>query len=228
MHRHTLVTFLAAIALGIVTVPGVGCREPAPPISVIVFDVGGVLSKDMIDTKLIDLAQSYNLDADAVLQAKSRYRDRADLGQISDEEFWRQILDHFDVQATSRDAEIDSYLELVDGTLDIAKTLSERYRTAILSNDSREMAALRRKKFGFDALFDPIVISADVGVKKPDAMIYRHLLDQLGVAASECLFIDNNQDNVDAARAIGMRAVRFETAPQLREALSALGIAVDE
>lgn len=218
----------AIAALALALAPLIGCRDGAPRTSVIVFDVGGVLSKDMIDTKLIDLARAHGLDADAVLAVKNRYRDRADLGQISDEEFWTQILGHFDVQATSRDAEIDTYLELVDGTLDIAKTLSRRYRTAILSNDSREMAGLRRKKFGFDGLFNPIVISADVGVKKPDAMIYRILVDRLGVPASECVFIDNNQDNVDAALSVGMRTVRFETAPRLRESLSELGVVVDD
>ena len=75
-------------------------EEKKPPVNVIVFDVGGVLSKDMIDTKLIDLADSYNLDVDSLLSVKNQYRDRADLGEISDSEFWVQILDHFGVQAT--------------------------------------------------------------------------------------------------------------------------------
>ncbi|MEJ2111366.1 MAG: HAD family phosphatase, partial [Acidobacteriota bacterium] len=202
-------------------------EENKAPISVIVFDVGGVLSKDMIDTKLIDLADSYDLDVDSLLSAKSQYRDLADLGEISDSEFWVQILDHFGVQATEEDKEIYSYIVLVDGTLDIARSLSGKYKTAILSNDSKEMGALRRKKFGFDEIFDPIIISGYFGVKKPDAGIYNILLEKLGVPAEECLFIDNNQDNVDGARAAGIQAILFKNSEHLRRELLNHGIEID-
>jgi putative hydrolase of the HAD superfamily len=200
--------------------------EKKAPINVIVFDVGGVLSKDMIDTKLLDLAASYDLDADALLGVKSQYRDAADLGEISDQEFWIQILDRFGVQATEEDTEIDSYLVPVEGTLAIARSLSGKYRTAILSNDSKEMSSLRRKKFGFDAIFNPIIISGYVGVKKPDGRIYDILMEKIGSPAGECLFIDNNPDNVNAARKAGIRAILFEDAEQLRVELRQLDIEV--
>jgi HAD superfamily hydrolase (TIGR01549 family) len=197
------------------------------PINVIVFDVGGVLSKDMIDTKLMDLAASYDLDTDALLSAKSQYRDLADLGEISDGEFWIRILDHFGVQGTDEDTEIDSYIVLVEGTLDIAKSLSGKYRTAILSNDSKEMGALRRKKFGFDSIFDPIIISGYFGVKKPDSRIYNILLEELGVQGEECLFIDNNAENLDGARSAGIKTILFESADQLKRELPGFGIDVE-
>jgi len=203
-------------------------EEQEVPIKVIVFDVGGVLSKDMIDTKLMDLADSYNLDVDTLLGAKKQYRDLADLGEISDSEFWIQILDHFGVEATVEDTEIDSYIVPVEGTLDIAKSLSKKYRTAILSNDSKEMGALRRKKFGFDEIFDPIVISGYFGVKKPEARIYNILLEKLGTSAEECLFIDNNLDNVSAAQSVGIQTILFKSAEQLRKELLELGIEVED
>ena len=202
-------------------------EEQEAPINVIVFDVGGVLSKDMIDTKLIDLADFYDLDVDALLGAKSQYRDPSDLGEISDQEFWIQILEHFGVEATVEDSEIDSYIVLVEGTLDIAKSLSKKYRKAILSNDSKEMGALRRKKFSFDEIFNPIVISGYLGVKKPDTRIYDILLEELGTSAEECLFIDNNMDNVDAARSLGIRTILFKSAEQLKKELLELDIDVE-
>ena len=202
-------------------------EQQKTPISVIVFDVGGVLSKDMIDTKLIDLATTYNLDINSLLETKSQYRDLADLGEISDSEFWIQILDHFGIQATEADTEIDNYIVLVEGTLTIAKSLAKQYRMAILSNDSKEMGALRRKKFGFDEIFNPIIISGYFGVKKPNAEIYNILLDKLNLPAEECLFIDNNQDNVDGARSVGIQTIHFESAEQLRRELQALGIEVE-
>lgn len=202
-----------------------GCRtEGKVPVNVIVFDVGGVLSKDMIDTKLIDLAASYELKVDALLSVKKKYRDLADLGEISDREFWIRILDHFGVQATDEDTVIDPYIVLVEGTLDIAKSLIGKYRIAILSNDSKEMSALRRKKFGFDPIFNPIIISGNVGVKKPDVRIYKILLEKLGAPAEECLFIDNNPNNVSAAQSIGIQTILFKDAVRLRKELLQLGI----
>ena len=89
------------------------------------------------------------------------------------------------------------------------------------------MGALRRKKFNFDAIFKPIVISGYVGIKKPDARIYNMLLQELGAPAEECLFVDNNQVNVDAARSLGFRTILFKNAEQLRKELLELGIQVE-
>lgn len=225
LSKYLLLTIIVAFVL--VSSSGCGADE-GNRVQVIVFDVGGVLSKDMIDTKLRDLAATYDLDIDALLGEKSRFRDLADLGEISDGEFWVQILDRFGVEATQDDKEIDSYIELVDGTLDIAEELSRKYRTAILSNDSIEMSTFRRKKFGFDALFDPIVISGNVGVKKPDTRIYEILLEEVGLPAEECLFIDNNADNVAAAQSLGINAILFTDSARLREELPAFGIEVGE
>jgi HAD superfamily hydrolase (TIGR01509 family) len=219
---HPFKTFLWIVTFAVFCC---GCSDvKRKPISVIAFDVGGVLSSDMIETKLTDLASAYGLDAHSLLEVKNRYRDPADLGTISDKDFWYQILNHFGVKANEKDAEIDSYIVLVEGTMDIAKTLSRKYRIAILSNDSKEMSALRIKKFNFDAIFNPIIISCNFGIKKPDAEIYRILLKELGSPAEDCLFIDNSQTNVDAARALGFQTIVFKNAEQLRKDLLSLGI----
>ncbi|MCD8149383.1 MAG: HAD family phosphatase [Clostridiales bacterium] len=54
--------------------------------------------------------------------------------------------------------------------------------------------------------FDGILYSAEVGVVKPDARIYRCLLDRFRLRAEECLFLDDRNDNVEGARAVGMQA----------------------
>ena len=226
MKPFKFLFWIFPIIIAIALLQSCGEKQKAP-VSVIVFDVGGVLSKDMIDTKLIDLAATYNLDVDSLIETKSRYRDLADLGEISDSDFWIQILDHFGIQATEEDTEIDSYIVLVEGTLAIAKSLSEKFPLAILSNDSKEMGALRRKKFGFDSIFDPIIISGYFGVKKPSDEIYNILLDKLDCPAEECLFIDNSQDNVDGARSVGIQTILFENAEQLRRELLDRGIEVE-
>lgn len=76
-------------------------------------------------------------------------------------------------------------------------------RTALLSNSwgndyPREL---------FAGLFDAVVISCEVGLRKPDEQIFRHALDLLGLAAAECVFIDDIEHNVRAAEALGLQGI---------------------
>lgn len=89
-------------------------------------------------------------------------------------------------------------------------------RTALLTNNVREWEPLWRAKLPeIDELFDVVVDSAFVGLRKPDPAIFELTLERLGGAPAErCVFVDDLDVNCDAARALGMAAVRFESAAQ--------------
>jgi len=78
-----------------------------------------------------------------------------------------------------------------------------------LSNDVAEWAIARRKSFGIDEYFEGWVISGDVKLYKPDPAIYSLLLAMLPCPPEDCLFVDDSQANVEAARTSGLQAVRF-------------------
>ena len=100
-------------------------------------------------------------------------------------------------------------------------------RTALLTNNVREWEPLWRAKLPeLDDIFEVVVDSAFVGMRKPEPEIYELTLERLGdgVVAEECLFVDDIEVNCEAARALGMRAVRFVDATQaIAELDSALG-----
>ena len=111
--------------------------------------------------------------------------------------------------------------------LDLMRELRERgYRMAILTNNVREWEELWRSKLPVDEIFELIVDSAWVGMRKPDAEIYRLTLERLGgLEPTACLFVDDNELNVEAARDLGMCAVRFKANEQaIPEIRAALGI----
>jgi HAD superfamily hydrolase (TIGR01509 family) len=82
---------------------------------------------------------------------------------------------------------------------------------------------------GIADLFDDVVVSADVGMAKPDTQIYALAAHRLGLPASECVFIDDLTANVDAARDAGMHAVHFLVNQHNLEAqLAALGVRVPD
>jgi putative hydrolase of the HAD superfamily len=97
--------------------------------------------------------------------------------------------------------------------------------TALLTNNVREWEPLWRAKLPeIDELFEVVVDSAFVGMRKPDPAIYELTLARLGLAGEECVFVDDLEVNCEAARGLGMTAVRFERAeqaiPELRSALA--------
>ena len=99
----------------------------------------------------------------------------------------------------------------------VAQLRARGLRTALLTNNVREWEPLWRGKLPqLDRIFELVVDSAFVGLRKPDPEIYELTLERLGgdLRAGECLFVDDLEVNCETARALGMTAVRFETAEQ--------------
>ena len=101
------------------------------------------------------------------------------------------------------------------------------YRMAICTNNVREWEQLWRAKLPVDEIFDVVVDSAQVGVRKPDREIYAITIERLGVEPAAALLIDDIELNCDAAREFGMSAVWFRSNEQaiadIEAALAAAG-----
>jgi putative hydrolase of the HAD superfamily len=99
------------------------------------------------------------------------------------------------------------------------------YRLAMLTNNVREWEPRWRAMLPVDELFEVVVDSGFVGMRKPDPAIYRLTCERLGVGPERCLFVDDVAVNCDAAAALGMTAVLFRSSEQataeMREALGA-------
>ena len=132
----------------------------------------------------------------------------ASLGQMTSSEFWaRSGVDGHDAEYVAGHSLSPGLRELLESVM------SRGIRVACLSNDVSEWAALQRDHFGLADLIEPWCISGNNGVRKPDAEAYRVLLGMIGAEPGECLFIDDRQRNVDAARAVGFEASLFGTEP---------------
>lgn len=93
-----------------------------------------------------------------------------------------------------------------------------------LTNWSVETFPVAEARFPFLKLFEGIVVSGMENTRKPFPEIYNILLNRYDLKADQCLFIDDNHDNVDAARQLGMVGVHFKSPDQLQEDLVKLGI----
>lgn len=98
------------------------------------------------------------------------------------------------------------------------RTVKPQYKLGILSNAGENVL---EKLLGADnvALFDATVLSYEVGAAKPDAQMYEAVMRKLGVSADECVFVDDQQQYCEGARAVGMEAVLYTDNIQLKDAL---------
>lgn len=105
---------------------------------------------------------------------------------------------------------------------------AEGLRLALCTNNVREWERHWRAMLPVDELFEVVVDSAFVGMRKPDPGIYELTLERLGVAAAECVFLDDLEHNCRAAEELGMRAVWFrsnaQAIPELDAALGRDGV----
>ncbi len=88
-----------------------------------------------------------------------------------------------------------------------------------LTNWSMETFPAARERFGILQMIDRYVVSGAEGLVKPDARLFRVLLDRYHLQAEECVFVDDNPDNVAAANALGMEGIVFTGADSLRKYL---------
>lgn len=117
---------------------------------------------------------------------------------------------------------------LHQGSIEIlaALKISGQYRLATINNESKELNAYRLDTFQLRPFFNYFICSGYVHEMKPLPEIYRAAIDISGLPPETALFIDDKQENCEAARAFGMNAIHFESPAQLRASLTQHGIAV--
>lgn len=93
-----------------------------------------------------------------------------------------------------------------------------------LTNWSAETFPIAQEKYAFLKWFDGILVSGAEKLAKPDPAIYKRLLEKFNLHAAECIFIDDNAANVEAAEKLGFQTVRFRSPDLLRAELSRLQV----
>ncbi len=194
----------------------------------LIFDFGGVIGYPQRPSFFHELSRMLGTSADRLRAAYRRSRDEYDRGTLDGPQYWRGVLAEAGVvDGMSRIDEliaIDTagWTSINDETLRAVRRLrAEGYRTAVLSNMPWEIGLhIRHNCPWLGELFEAAVFSCEIGIVKPEHGIYRHALERLGLAAEQCLFADDTEANVVAAREVGMATVRFRSPEDLRSALA--------
>jgi epoxide hydrolase-like predicted phosphatase len=196
-------------------------------IRAVICDFGGVLTTPLIRSFVAYQERSGISIAD-LGQAMARMTEETgahplyelERGRLTEREFLGGIERALGGGATL-DGFSETYFEHLDrneAMIDCMRTLRDRgLRMAMLTNNVREWEPLWRAKLPeIDEIFEVVVDSAFVGMRKPEREIYDLTLERLGggVAASECVFVDDTDVNCHTAESLGMVAVHYVEAEQ--------------
>lgn len=192
------------------------------------FDVGGVvLSNAWSRTERAQAAQRFGLD-DGFEARHAPLAAAMERGEIGLEEYLSGAV--FDrPRGFTREAFrefIYSCSRPLPDSLALVEELARggRVRLATLNNEGRDLNLYRIERFGLGGLFQAFCTSCYLGARKPEAAIYERALGVLHARPEECVFVDDREGNVEAARKLGLDAIQFRGAAQLREELAARGL----
>ena len=192
-------------------------------IDTLFFDLGGVILRTEHQAPREHLAERLNLSYEDLVSMvfESDTARKASLGQITTQQHWEAIAARLGRPTSEINSLRDEFFggDVLDRELlDFIRGLRPTRRTGMISNgwpDLRDYVVRNR----FDDAFDALVISAEVGLLKPDRRIYELALRQLGGAPGQAVLIDDTPANVEAARALGMRGITFKDTSQARSEL---------
>lgn len=195
----------------------------------IIFDVGNVLveySWQKMFQKLHITEEAYHAVAEATVL--SSMWNELDRSKLTDEE----ILQGFIQNAPEYEREIrlvwDNFPESIScypySVSWVREFKKKGYKTYILSNYAKRGFEMTKEKLPFVEDMDGVLFSYQVKLVKPEPEIYQALFDKFQLKPEECVFMDDNENNVIAARKAGMQAICFRDKEQAEQELEKLGV----
>ncbi len=188
-------------------------------IKAVIFDMGGVLLRTEDQTSRQKLADQYGTTLDELSRVvfETDISEKSTVGELDEEAVWNHVAQHFGLNEQEKAEFKRAFWEgdrLDQQLLDYIRSLHGKYQIGLLSNAWSGARASLEGQYKFMDAFDVIVFSSEVGLAKPDAAIYKLILEQLGVEPQEAVFIDDFRRNIEAARASGLHAIHFKSREQ--------------
>lgn len=191
-------------------------------IKAVIFDYGGVLIKILPDEEYLKIfADAFGVSLAEFQRVVPPFFRKLDLG-LPEKEFWPLIS-----RALKKPIPINADKIFVEPFLknlvfhqevfDLVRRLKEKgIKTAVLSTNMETQDRLIQKRHGYDD-FDVVILSNRVGLRKPDPKIYKLTARQLKVKCSECIYIDDIENNLLPAQKLGMKTILAKNPRQVVE-----------
>jgi FMN phosphatase YigB (HAD superfamily) len=198
-----------------------------PEIESIFFDIGNVLLAFDWGKAARAIGSRSAIPPEQILHRLSESRiDEYERGLITTEEFFTDLGTKLRFDGTVDElafAASDIFFPLEEN-LELVRKLSGRYRLGIVSNINRAHVEFLESRHDFFSLFEARIYSCAVGSRKPEARIFERALQAFHASPATCLFIDDLEQNVAAARKLGWNAIRALPGTDLQRELRFFGV----
>jgi len=197
-------------------------------ITTIIWDIGGVLERTEDLTPRLQLAKRLGIPvdelSDLIFGNSTEYR--VQLGMVSREEHFRYVQQQLGLASPAELEEVVTEFfagDRLDTTLvDRIRELKTDYTTGVLSNYSDALRDKINHTWKIGDAFDFLIISAEVGWKKPSPEIYQIVLEKAECPPEQAVFIDDDPTNIQAARQLGIQGIRFQNREQALDQLETI------
>jgi len=198
-------------------------------IKAIIFDIGGVVINDDFLSYAERFAQKAGMTKEQIYRSvigSPEWR-LYFKGKISEENVWKAIKSKYlppqiaeEIRRTWKDI-----LVPINATTELIKKLKPNYKICFISNVDKECALYVRKKYPeIFRLFEDGLASYEAGMAKPEKEIYRYALKKFRLKPEECIYIDNQPENIPPAQELGIKAIKFQGTEKLKQQLKNLGV----
>jgi epoxide hydrolase-like predicted phosphatase len=199
----------------------------SPAVRAVIWDLGGVILRTLDWSRRSAWEDRLGLPRMQLtrLVFESDTSRRATIGQANDDEVWDSLARALNLDApTAQQLRLDYFADdRIDSRLmEFIRQLRSRVRVGMITNAWPGIRRALETTFAIADAFDPLVVSAEEGIAKPDPRIYQRTLERLGIEPAQAVFVDDFEDNVAGARWVGMQAVHFTSTPQAISAVRAL------
>jgi putative hydrolase of the HAD superfamily len=202
-----------------------------------IFDLGGVLTTPILES-FAGFEQELGLERGALMKAFREHYSRQDgqadfhlleTGKITEAEYYQRLGARIGEMGGTMPMPADPVevrkklwgsIKPNHEMIDAAKRIREHYKVGLLTNNVKEWGGWR-DLYPKD-LFQVVIDSSEVGIRKPDPAIYRLACERLGVDPARAAFVDDIETNIEGARAFGLVAIRFTTTGEVLDKLRPL------
>ena len=200
-------------------------------ITAFIFDFGNVICSFDPHLFFVRAQQYSNLPPESLLVALKgsvEIMREYETGLLTSDEFFTRIRSTCRL-TVSREEFIRAYTQIfapIPSTYALIRELRPHYKLGLLSNTNEWHFEYGIKTTEVFPLFDTVTLSYKVKAMKPARQIYTDAINKLGAAPAECVYIDDLEENVVAAKEFGMQALLFRSGDELRESLMRLGVQI--
>ncbi len=211
----------------LVTMAAASMLAAAP--KAVVFDWGNVIAFESPRSVIVDFMCDSLQISETEFEAVNIEKRKAVKAGKSEVDFWTDFAEEKGVALPKGWGE--EYIRTLKASVGadpkmyvlIDQLKAKGMRVGLLSNINDRYTKLIRD-FGFYAPFEPCLLSCEIGLEKPNPKVYELLLKTMDLAAPDVIFIDDKEENVNAAKEIGIDAILFKSEPQLKGELIKRGV----